>query len=652
MGLAHVADSWTIGRGAGNTGSTGAVSAGGASGAPSVPFPVDDHGKRMAFFSELKRRRVGKVALGYGGVAWLVTEASSVVLPALRLPEWTVTFVVVFLLAGFPVAMIIAWVFDVGPQGIRRTAPLRDETQTMQLRLRLAYAAVVLLLMVGLGYLLYERGLGRALAGVQQHSSIAVLPFTNLSGDASKDYFSDGMSEELLNLLARVPGLQVASRTSAFAYKGRNIDIREVGRELGVETVLEGSVRQAGDQVRITAQLIDTETGFHLWSETYNRQLADIFQVQDEIAGAIVDRLRIQLAPQEQQLAQRTQAPTQNVEAYELYLQGRAVWKKRGEANLKRAIELYQAALGHDPGFARAHAALASSYVVMPGYTKEQDDEDKFFRLAETSARQALILDPNVGEAHAVLAQINSDRGDFLDAESGFFFAISLEPNEPTPHHWYSILLSKVGRLQAALAQARRAYELDPASPILAANLANTLVQVDQTEDGLRFAALASELGFDEKRSGIEAAIAMRRGDWSTARRLITQIDSMPDELKPYAERFVDALADPKLRPEVVAEMRAIDPDIASQADLVGPYLQLGEVDLVYRILDEELRRDERSWASHWDLGLAWSPEGRRFRTDRRFGQLAERIGMVDYWKQYGYPDACRAGNGATLLCS
>src|SRR5262245_33575904 len=266
MGLAQVADSWTIRRGAGNTGSTGAVSAGGASGAPSVPPPVDDDSKRMAFFSELKRRRVGKVAFGYGAVAWMVTEASSVVLPALHLPDWTVTFVVVFLMAGFPIAMIMAWVFDVGPQGIRRTAPLRDETGAMRLRLRLAYAAVVVLLMGGLGYLLYERGLGRALAGEQQHSSIAVLPFTNLSGDASKDYFSDGMSEELLNLLARVPGLQVASRTSAFAYKGRNVDIRQVGRDLGVETVLEGSVRQAGDQVRITAQLIDTESGFHLWS--------------------------------------------------------------------------------------------------------------------------------------------------------------------------------------------------------------------------------------------------------------------------------------------------------------------------------------------------------------------------------------------------
>src|SRR4029453_15255039 len=176
--------------------------------------------------------------------------------------------------------------------------------------------------------------------------------------------------------------------------------------------------------------------------------------------------------------------------------------------------------------------------------------------------------------------------------------------------------------------------------------------QVDQTDEALRFATLASELGYNEKTSGIEAVIAMRRGDWNTARRLITQIDSMPDELKPHAERFVDALADPKLRPEVVAGMRSVDPKVATQVDLVGPYLQLGEIDLVYRILDEDLRRDTRSWASHLDLGLAWAPEGRRFRPARRLGPLAERIGMVDYWKQYGYPDACRASSGSTLSCS
>ena len=605
----------------------------------------------MAFFAELRRRRVGKVAIAYGAIAWAVTKVSSVVVPALHLPEWLVTAVVVFLLVGFPVAMVLAWVFDVGPQGIERTEPIANAPPSTQVRLRMAYAAVVLLLMAGLGYLLYERGFGRAHAN-QPHDSIAVLPFTNLSGDASRDYFSDGMSEELLNLLARVPGLKVASRTSSFAYKGRNLDIREVGRELGVETVLEGSVRQAGAQVRITAQLIDAETGFHLWSATYDRKLEDIFQVQDEIAAAIVDKLRIELAPQEQALAMRDKAPTQNVEAYELYLQGRAVWKRRGEENLLRAIDLYQKALGLDPGFARAHAALASAYVVLPGYTKEEGDEEKIRPLAVASARQALSIDPNIGEAHAVLAQINAQRGNLLDAESGFFFAISLEPNEPTPHQWYSLLLAQVGRIGAALEQARRAHDLDPASPVIAANLANMYLMAGQDEEALRLNRLANDLGISKKNTGIEAVVAMRREQWAEARRLIALQDGLPEAIRPQAARYVDAVADPKLVPQVVAEMRAVDPAVVPQLELIQPYMHLGQLDLVYGMLFKSLDEDPMAWSKDWTLEHAWTAEGKAFRQDPRFGELARRMGIVDYWKQYGYPDGCRAGEDTSIVCS
>jgi TolB-like protein/Flp pilus assembly protein TadD len=607
----------------------------------------------MAFFAELKRRRVGKVAVAYGAVAWGITEGASVVLPALFVPAWAMTAIVIFLLVGFPIAMVLAWVFDVSPEGIQRTEPLPYEAPRTQLKLRAAYGLAVLVAMAGLGYLLYERGVGRAHAG-EPHSSIAVMPFTNLSGDPSKDYFSDGMSEELLNLLARVPGLQVAARTSAFAYKGRNVDIREIGKELGVETVLEGSVRQAGDKVRITAQLIDAETGFHLWSETYDGELKDIFAVQDEIARAIVDRLKIQLAPDEQQLAQRDKAPTQNVEAYEQYLQGRAIWKRRGEQNIRSAIELYQAAVARDPAFARAYAALASAYVVMPGYTKEKGDEEVYFQMAEQAARQALALDPKIGEAHAVLAQVNSDRGNLLDAESGFFFAISLEPNEPTPHQWYSILLQKVGRLDAALEQARRAYELDPSSPIIALNLANAYLIRGEDDPALRFGRLAQELGLGQRGSdGIEATVAQRRGDWDKVRQLLRSEPELPDVLRPLVDGYVDALADPTKRPQVVRELQAIDPKVKPQGELLMAYFELGRPDLAFKAMNESLDRDRLAWLHSWDMMHAWAPETAALRKDPRFGRVAERIGFVDYWKQYGYPDGCRAGSSdVPLVCS
>ncbi|HET7202916.1 MAG TPA: tetratricopeptide repeat protein [Steroidobacteraceae bacterium] len=597
----------------------------------------------MAFLAELKRRRVGKVAIAYGAVAWGVTEASSVVLPALHVPEWAMTFIVVFLLVGFPIAMVLAWIFDATADGIQRTEPLPGDAPRTRIRIRAAYGIAVLVAMAGLGYLLYERGLGRAHAG-ERHGSIAVLPFTNLSGDPAKDYFSDGMSEELLNLLARVPGLQVAARTSAFAYKGKNVDIRQVGEELGVETVLEGSVRQAGDKVRITAQLIDTETGFHLWSETYDRELKDIFAVQDEIAQSIVDRLKIQLAPEEQRLAQRDKAPTQDVEAYELYLQGQAIWKRRGEDNLRRAVDLYQQAIGRDPAFAAAHAALASAYVVMPGYTREEGDEEQFLTMAEQSARQALAIDPKIGEAHAVLAQINSDRGNLLDAESGFFFAISLEPNEPTPHHWYSILLAKVGRLDAGLEQARRAFELDPSSPIIASNLANAYLLRGDDAQAARYARLAEDLGLTNKSSGVAAMIAMRQGRWEDAKRLFAHQD-LPEAIKPLVGQWVDAVADPAKRPHTLAAMRRVDPKVIKQEDLLMPYLQLGEVDLVYRIMFDALERDRNAWVHGWDVMNTWASESSAFRRDPRFPDLARRMGLLEYWKQYGFPDGCRAGD-------
>jgi len=605
----------------------------------------------MAFLAEIKRRRVGKVAIAYGAIAWAVTEGCSVVFPALHVPEWAMTFIVVFLLVGFPVAMVLAWIFDVGPAGIQRTAPIAEAAPAARIKQRAAFGLAVLLCMAGLGYLLYERGVGRAQAG-QPHSSIAVLPFTNLSGDASKDYFSDGMSEELLNLLARVPGLQVAARTSAFAYKGRNVDIREVGKELGVETVLEGSVRQQGQQVRITAQLIDTQSGFHLWSETYDRKLEDIFAVQDEIARAIVGRLRIQLAPEEQKLAQRERAPTQNVEAYQLYLQGRAIWKRRGEENLRHAIDLYQSALGKDPAFARANAALASAYVVLPGYTEEQGDEEKFFQLAQNAARMALAVDPNIGEAHAVMAQINASRGDLLDAESGFFFAISLEPNEATPHQWYSILLRNVGRLGASLTQAKRAQELDPTSPIIAVNLAEAYLVRGDDDQALRYSKLAAELGLAQKSLGVEADVALRRGKWDEAKQLFAAQERIPKEIRAQVGPIVDALADPALRPRMVATLQAIDAKAWPPQERVMPYVLLGQTDLAYQVMLDGLDKDRLTWAHSWDMTHIWSPEGRPLRTDPRFARLAERLGMVDYWKQYGYPDGCRAGADAPIVCS
>jgi tetratricopeptide (TPR) repeat protein len=272
--------------------------------------------------------------------------------------------------------------------------------------------------------------------------------------------------------------------------------------------------------------------------------------------------------------------------------------------------------------------------------------------MAEAAARQALSIDPKIGEAHAVLAQLNAQRGDLLDAESGFYFAIALEPNEATPHQWYSLLLGEVGRVEQAVEQARRAHELDPTSPVIALNLANMYLIKGDDAEALRYAKTAQDLGIGKGIQGIEAEVAIRRRQWDQAKRLIIQQEEIPPELREEAGRFVDALADPSLTPRVVAEMRAVDPKIAKQVDLVSVYLQLGQVDLVYQILFDELDRDPESWAKRWEIAHAWRPVGQPFRADRRFGELATRMGLADYWKQYGYPDGCRAGTDSPVVCS
>ena len=257
----------------------------------------------MALMAELKRRRVFRVAAIYGIAAWVITEVSATVFPALFVPDWAITFVVVLLITGFPIAMILAWVFDIEPGGVVRTAvEAGSQSIVASHRGRAVYTALLVTGTVLLTLALYHFGLkGYSWVAEDQPGSIAVLPFENISNDPGNDYFSDGISEELLNLLAKIPNLQVAARTSSFAYRGEKVDAREVGRNLGVDTVLEGSVRWSGDdRIRITAQLIDVSNGFHLWSETYDRDLKDIFEVQDDISRKIVDALKIELVGEQQ----------------------------------------------------------------------------------------------------------------------------------------------------------------------------------------------------------------------------------------------------------------------------------------------------------------------------------------------------------------
>jgi adenylate cyclase len=584
--------------------------------------------------AELKRRRVFRVAGLYGVVAWIIAEVSSVVFPVLLLPEWTVSFVVILLILGFPIAMVLAWAYDIGPQGIERTPPLAAPTGSRRGQAWIVYGLMLALAMGGLGWLLWSR---LATPPPAVYESIAVLPFANLSGDPDNDYFSDGMAEELLNLLAQVPGLQVAARTSSFAYKGQNIDVREIGRVLSVDTVLEGSVRRSGQRVRITAQLVDASTGYHLWSQNYDRQMEDIFAVQDEISAEIVVALKGRLGASQAEtgLAARS-APTDSVEAYTIYLQARHQWKRRGAEPLLNSIELFEKAIEIDPTFARAWAGLAAARIVLPGYVGETSEDHH--EAAIEAARQALAYDPGLAEAHAVLAQAQSHVADWTGAEAGFFFAISLDPNDATARHWYSLLLARTGRLEESLEQAQAAFDLDPASPIINYNLAQQLLALGYDEQAQRQLRSAVGLGFDILHdSSVDLVLALRRGDMDRFRELgglsLKHGGLDPDLMQAIMAAFGDRANIPQLE----AALDAAGMPIRARGNL---WILLGDDE---RAIEALLAAAEHGAT---DVALVWHSEGRAVRLHPRFIEFAEGAGLLEYWKQFGMPDDCRLIEG------
>ncbi len=346
--------------------------------------------------------------------------------------------------------------------------------------------------------------------------SIAVLPFLNLSSDAEHEYFSDGLTEELINAIAQVEGLRVISRTSAFAFKGRELDVRTIGGELGVDAILEGSVRRSGSRVRISTQLVSVADGTTLWSRTFDQQLEDVFAIQESIARATVDTLKLELlADGSQDLVQPT---TESLTAYEEYLQGRFYWNKRTGDGFEQALAHFNAALEADPDYAKAHAGLADTYSLMVSYDVLLPDEG--YPQAREAANRALALDPTLAEAHTSLAFIEeNESGNLEAAEALYREAIAINPNYATAHHWYSILLEEQGRLDEALAEAERALALDPLSPIINVNLASKYQSKGELDRAIERLEKAVELAPDFRNARQSLAnVQMLEGGWASAR--------------------------------------------------------------------------------------------------------------------------------------
>jgi TolB-like protein/Flp pilus assembly protein TadD len=430
---------------------------------------------KPSFFAELKRRNVYKVAVAYIVAGWALSQGIAQVLPVFDVPNWAIRVIVLLIIVGLPIVLVLAWMFELTPQGIKRTE-IADAMPAATRRKKHAWIYVVVIagaISVGLFFLgrySASRGTAPQVESVTvPQKSIAVLPFDNLSRDPDNAYFTEGVQDEILTRLAKVADLKVISRTSTQQFKSVPEDLPRIAKQLGVAHVLEGSVQRANDQIRVNVQLINALTDAHLWAETFDRKLTDIFAVESEIAKTIADTLQAKLSGAEQHaIAAR---PTVNTEAHQLYLKGRFFWNKRTGNDLKKSIDYFQQAITADPNYALAYAGIADAYVFLPGYNAGTPQD--CYPKAMAAAKKALELDDTLAEAHTTLAlAIWYYDFDFSQANREFQRALELNPNYAIAHQQYgNNTLSALGRFEDAIAEGKRAVELDPLSLVINADL-------------------------------------------------------------------------------------------------------------------------------------------------------------------------------------
>ncbi|HUK00754.1 MAG TPA: hypothetical protein VLW26_00590 [Steroidobacteraceae bacterium] len=608
-------------------------------------------------WDRLREHKVAQWTLAYAAAAYTLLHTVEMVSEAMEWPHLIARVLTLLLVLGIPVIVTLAWYH--GARALRRVSG--PELTIITILLVIAGSVLWLINRTSA-----ERAASSATASAASsaaptasRTAIAVMPFANLTGDPTKDYLGDGLAEEVINTLTKVPGLQVPARTSSFAYKGRNTDIRQIARDLSVGRVLEGSVRSAGDRIRVTAQLINAQSGLHLWSQTYDKKFTDLFQLQDELARAIVQELQVNLNGAPPSSATRA-PPAQSVDAYNLYLQGFSAMLQGTEQSLHLAIDLYGQALALDPKFARALAARSRARLtfLVRGYPLANARED-----AALDAQQALALDPTLGVAHQALANVSALRSDWLQAEASYRAAQAADPNNPDLHSGYAmVVLAATGRVRAAHAEGSAAYRLAPASPNHLTVMAGLDSDLGLDAQAIKYAELATALGIQPPSlHAIYLLAATRAGRYTEASQLAndTLSPAMRDAGGTEALRLVySALADPSNKPAAVQALQglvkklgigSIEP--ADRRDFMIDFAMLDAPGPAYEIATLYLDEFERSGAGG---GAAWTflwlPEMRSFRQDSRFQAFATRLNLIGYWMKYGRPDVCDLTDG-TLKC-
>jgi len=581
------------------------------------------------FLTELKRRRVFRALLAWGVLSFAVLQVYEPVMHGLHLPEWTLSFVVVVLGLGFPVTAALSWLFDIKATGIERTAPTEGAGAPSpglgRLRLPVLLAAVgVAAAAPGLLYYFVWPGAWRRAAesaGARASPSIAVLPFVNLSSDKEQEYFSDGVAEEILNALAQVEGLRVTGRTSSFAMKGKNEDLRTIARQLNVGHLLEGSVRKAGSRVRITAQLIEAAAGTHLWSQEFDGDLGDTFAVQEKIANAVVAALKLKLLPTAHRDVQQA-----NGEAHDLYLLGLTSIAKGSGDGYGRAVAALRKAVGVDPGYAQAWAALASALFWAADQGGGGFDPKVDWPQAQAAAEKAIALAPDLSDGYEARALLRQNfLMDWEGARADLERARALKPGTPSLLELYAYLLSTLGRMQEAIPLLKQAGQLDPLSAEVQTSLAIAYLGMGQLPLAQEAASHALDLAPEHARAARTLGFALL-------------LQNRPEDARAAFHRSTnalfrtmgDAMVDHSLG-RAAESQRALDSILALPTVLRGSY----QVAQVYAWRGETEKAFE--WLGHaldaHDPGLTHlkrDPVMRGLRPDPRYPALLRRLNLPE----------------------
>ncbi|MDT8449166.1 MAG: tetratricopeptide repeat protein [Wenzhouxiangellaceae bacterium] len=620
---------------------------------------------RPPFWSELKRRNVLRVGLAWLALAWLLIAIADLLFPYLGFPDEVIKALIVGLLIALLPVLVLSWLFELTPRGLRfDRGPAAENPENRRTGRRLDQLTIVLIVlalgMSAIREFVLPEGAGpepptqvadgesaeaepaplpSAPPGPIDPRSIAVLPFANMSPDAENAFLADGMAEEILNVLARVEGLKVASRTSSFSFRNESVGVREIGRRLGIANVVDGSVRRQGDRVRITAQLVKAATDRQLWSGSFDRELTDIFALQQEIAQAIADALADTLGMR----TVRVRRATDNLQAYELYLRGRQLFAQRG-ASLMPARELLRETVELDPAFAEAWAVLASVEYVLPSYFAEAHTAEANRRASE-AAEKALALVAEEPNALAVSARLAADDGRRIEALSFAERALKQDPNNANTWMWKGLTLLETGHVAAARECFERARALDPLSGIHYGWLGATEVIEGNLESAEEHLKRAHQLGWRGPASAWRLKLALTRHDFGEQSanafdNWLHDDERIGDQVRAVYQDAAPAVGENSRLPAVRERLREARRQMPEH-DWTNLLLFLGLTD---DAVAEALRPKPPS--GQIVLMMIWSPVDKSFREHPDFMRLAEEKGLIEFWNHHGWPDHCRPAGG------